>query len=495
MTTLSTASAQRQTPAAEESLGARRIGVPGLVFTIIAASAPLTVVAGGVPSNFAVTGLLGIPLSFAVLGVLLLLFSIGYGAMSRHVHNAGAFFAYIARGLGRPAGVGASIVALISYNCMQIGIAGMFGFALSSFLAGVVGLSLPWWVCALCAWVVVGILGLNRVDLSAKVLGVVVTAEFLIVVAYDIIGLGTAPEGISADGLLPDQLFAVGVGAALVFSIAAFMGFESGAIYNEEVKDPRTTASRATLIAIVLIAAFYALSGWAMTMAEGPSGVIGRSQELGPDLMFAFLAEHSPIWFVDLANILFMTSLIAALLAFHNIVARYFFALGRERILPEVFARTSRRTGAPIAGSIAQSVLALVVMGLFVIAQPADADPLYPVITLFTWLTNMGAFGLVLLMAMTSIAVVGFLRGFGREYSAWTRLIAPGLAALGLIGLFVLVIINFSVLIGATGPSTLTWLLPAIVVVPGALGTAWALWLRATRPVVYAGIGTGGEMT
>ena len=76
-----------------DQLGARRIGVPSLVFMIIAASAPLTVVAGGVPSNFAVTGLLGIPLSFLVLGVVLLLFSIGYAAMSQHVHNAGAFFA------------------------------------------------------------------------------------------------------------------------------------------------------------------------------------------------------------------------------------------------------------------------------------------------------------------------------------------------------------------------------------------------------------------
>ena len=35
--------------------------------------------------------------------------------------------------------------------------------------------------------------------------------------------------------------------------------------------------------------------------------------------MFAFLAEHSPMWFVDLANILFMTSLIAALLAMFDI--------------------------------------------------------------------------------------------------------------------------------------------------------------------------------
>lgn len=481
-------------PPADEALGARRIGVPGLVFTIIAASAPLTVVAGGVPSNIAVTGLLGIPLSFVVLGVLLLLFSIGYGAMSRHVHNAGAFFAYIAKGLGRPAGVGAAIVALISYNCMQIGIAGMFGFACSSFLGGVLGLSAPWWACALGAWVIVGLLGLNRVDLSAKVLGVIVTAEFLVVVVYDVIGLAAAPKGISADGLLPEQLFATGVGAVLVFSIAAFMGFESGAIYNEEVKDPRTTAARATLIAIVLIAAFYAFSAWAMTMAEGPGAVVTEAQTYGPDLLFVFLAEQGPVWFVDLANILFMTSLIAALLAFHNIVARYFFALGRERILPEAFARTSRRTGAPVAGSIAQSVLALVVMGLFVAGQPAEADPLYPVVTLFTWLTNMGAFGLVLLMAMTSLAVIGFLRRFVAEYSLWTRLIAPGLAAIGLIGLFLLVIANFSVLIGATGPSLLTWLLPAIVVVPGAIGTAWALWLRANRPQVYAGIGAGGEL-
>ena len=180
MTTLSTAPEARQQPAAEESLGARRIGVPGLVFTIIAASAPLTVVAGGVPSNFAVTGLLGIPLSFVVLGILLLLFSIGYGAMSQHVHNAGAFFAYIAKGLGRPAGVGASLVALISYNCMQIGIAGMFGFVLSSLLDGMFGLTLPWWACALAAWVLVGLLGVNRIDLNAKVIGVIVLLAVVI---------------------------------------------------------------------------------------------------------------------------------------------------------------------------------------------------------------------------------------------------------------------------------------------------------------------------
>lgn len=485
---------QAMAPPGDERLGAGRLGVPALVFLIVAASAPLTAVAGGITSNYAVTGLLGIPLSFLVLGVLLVLFSVGYAVMSHHVHNAGAFFAYIARGMGKPAGVGAALVALISYNCMQIGIAGMFGFATAGFLEGVVGLSVPWWACALGAWAVVGLLGLLQVDLSAKVLGIVVLAEFAVVAVYAALGLGAAPAGLTADGLLPEQLFAPGVGAALVFSVAAFMGFESGAIYNEEVKDPRRTAGRATLIAVTLIAVFYAFGAWAMAMAEGPDAVVPRSQELGPDVVFSLLGAHTPAWFTDLANLLFITSLLAALLAFHNIVARYVFALSRERVLFSFLAHTSARTGAPVGGSLAQSAVALVVIAVFAVAGAGSDDPLFPVVTLFTWLTNMGAFGLVLLMALTSLAVIGFLRRHRGEYGVFTRVVAPALAAAGLIALFVLTIVNFPVLIGAEGPSTLSWLLPLIVVAPGALGTAWALWLKAARPATYAGIARGGEL-
>lgn len=475
-------------------LGARRIGIPALVFMIIAASAPLTVVAGGVPSNFAVTSLVGIPLSFIVLGVVLVLFAIGYAAMSRHVHNAGAFYAYIAKGLGKPAGVGASLVAVVAYNAMQIGIAGMFGFVFSSFLEGMFGIALSWWVCALIAWVAVGLMGITRVDLSAKVLGIVVALEFIVVIIFDAMSLGAAPEGITADGFVPEQLFATGVGAALAFSIAAFMGFESGAIYNEEVKDPRRTAGIATLIAICIIALFYAFSSWAMVVGEGASNVVARSQEFGPDLMFVFFAENASGWFVTLANLMFLTSLFAALLAFHNIVARYFFALGRERVLPGVLARTGARSGAPVAGSLAQSALALVVILVFAVVGAGSGDPLFPVLTLFTWLTNMGAFGLVLLMALTSLAVLGFLRRFTADYGVWTRIIAPGLAALGLIVLFVLIVANFNVLIGLEGDSVLSWLLPAIVLVPGLLGTVWAWWLRSERPETYRGIGAGGAL-
>ncbi|MCT7264528.1 APC family permease, partial [Salmonella enterica subsp. enterica serovar Oranienburg] len=88
----------------------RRLGVPAVAFMIVAASAPLTVIAGGSTSAFSVTHVVGIPFGYIVLAVFLAVFAVGYAAMSRYVTDAGAFYSYIAQGLGRPAGVGSSIL-------------------------------------------------------------------------------------------------------------------------------------------------------------------------------------------------------------------------------------------------------------------------------------------------------------------------------------------------------------------------------------------------
>lgn len=455
----------------------RTLTVPALVVMIIAASAPLTVVAGGVTTNFAVTGLMGVPLSFVVLGLILLVFSLGYTAMSRHITNAGAFYAYIAEGLGKPAGVGAAMVAVVSYNLMQIGIYGLFGFATASFVNSMAGTNLPWWACALGCWVIVGFLGMNRVDFSAKVLGIVVGLEFLVVIIFDAVAFSQAPQGVSSTGFVAGDLFAPGLGAVLAFSIAAFMGFESGTIYNEEVKDPQRTARRATIIAVCIIASFYAFSAWAVSMALGPDNVVEASQEFGPDLIFVFLGSYAPGWFIDLANLLFITSLFAALLAFHNVVARYFYAMGRGGALPKALAITSPRTHAPVAGSLAQSLLALLVIIVFAVVSSGQ-DPMFIVFTMFTWMTNSGAYGLVLLMALTSFAVVGYFARNRTTDSLITRVIAPVAAGIALSYVFSQIVVNFDVLIGLEEAGALQYVLQGIVILPGIIGFAVAALLR-----------------
>ncbi len=467
------------------ALSTPRLGVASLVFLIIAASAPLTVLAGGAPTSYGVTGVLGLPLGYLALGVLLSLFAVGYGAMSASIRNAGAFYAYIAAGLGVRQGIAASLLALVSYNAMQVGLYGIFGFTVAVFLQGLIGVAVPWWGCALAAWLLVGLLGIGRVDLSAKVIAVLVVLEFLTVAAIDVLSLVVAPEGVSTVPLQPSSLFVPGIGAMLAFGVAAFMGFESGAVYAEETREPRRSVPTATFIAVGLIACFYAFSSWTLAVGIGPSAVVARSAELGPDLVFVMLGDHTAKIVVDVVNLLFITSLLAALMAFHNAAARYFYALGRTGVLPRLFGRTLPASGAPLVGSLAQSGLALIVVVVFaVVGRNAPEGPLFPVVTLFSWLTNAAAFGLVFLLTVTSLAVIGFFRSRPEEVGIFTRLIAPMLAAIGLGTVFVLILINFDVLIGSGSPVLVT-VMPGIILAAGVIGLIRGEYLRRVRPEVY----------
>src|SRR2546428_5175866 len=130
-------------------LASNRLGVASVVFFVVAAAAPLTTMAGGATTGFAVTGVLGIPVAYLVIAVVVTVFAVGYVAMSRHITNAGAFYTYIVQGFGRVPGVAASFVALLAYNAMQIGLYGIFGTALSGLLRTLFAVAVPWWMCAL----------------------------------------------------------------------------------------------------------------------------------------------------------------------------------------------------------------------------------------------------------------------------------------------------------------------------------------------------------
>ena len=468
----------------------RRLGVPALTFMVIAASAPLTVLAGGVTTTLAVTAVIGIPLSYLLLALALGVFSVGYAAMSRYITNAGAFYAYIAQGISRPLGVGASIVALVSYNGMQIGLYGMFGFTVASLVNTKLGLAIPWWSPVFACISIVGLLGINRIDLSARVLGVLVGFEFIIVILYDCVAFHAAPEGISVAPLQPASLLVNGMGAAFAFGIAAFMGFESAAIYGEESRDPEQTVARATYTAVAIIGLFYAVSAWAMTLSTGPGRIVAVVQKLGADLIFNFIGLHMGTFVGSIAQLLFVTSLFASLVSFHNAVARYFFSLGRESVLPEVLSRVRKSSGSPYIGSFAQTAIAVAVVSAFAVAGTSSGmGTMFPVLTLFCWLTNAGAMGLVLLMALVSIAVIGYFGKQRRRPGLWTRVFAPILSFVALGTIFILILTNFDVLLAQKESNAVTWILPAIVIVPGIIGVFRGCYLKKNRFEIYRQIG------
>ncbi|WP_033311860.1 APC family permease [Streptomyces iakyrus] len=479
----------------ERALRADRLGTGGLLLSVLAATAPLMVVAGVMPTTFAVMGIVGQPLLFVVLGVVLILFSIGYAEMSRHVHNAGAFYAYISRGLGGTAGAGAALVALVAYNALQVGIYGIFGFEVSGLLATYADVEIAWWIPALVAALAVGLLGWLKIDVNARVLGVLLVVEVLLVVIFDVAALADpGKEGLSLHAFNPDTLTGAGVGTALCFCIAAFLGFEQAPVYAEETSRPHVLVPRVMFLAVGGVAVFFALSSWALTVATGPSAIVGTSQKQSAGLLFFLTESRLGGTFTDVLHVLFVTGMFAALLSFHNVVARYAFAMGREGLLPAAFGRTSGSSGAPGTGSLLQTVVAVVVVAAFAITDDKPAgDPTAPVLQLFTWFGNIGALGVIVLMAAASLSVVVFFVRRGAAGTQAWRLVTSALAGIALLVIAGYTVKDFEVLVGAGPDSSLSWVLPGIIGLAALAGVVLGLVLRARAPEKHARIGLGNE--
>ena len=75
-----------------------RLGVIGIVFFVVAAAGPLVGMTGALPPAMVLGNGTGVPGAYVLIGIVLIVFSVGYSAMSHHITNTGAFFAYVGRG-------------------------------------------------------------------------------------------------------------------------------------------------------------------------------------------------------------------------------------------------------------------------------------------------------------------------------------------------------------------------------------------------------------
>ncbi|WP_030621482.1 APC family permease [Streptomyces fulvoviolaceus] len=450
------------------------IGVAGIVFLVVAAAAPLTAIGGALPVMLAIGNGPGVPAAYLLVAVVLLLFSVGYAAMSRHVVDTGAFYSYVTAGLGRITGTGAAGLALLTYTAVQAGIYGLAGVTADSLVVKYGGPDVPWWLWSGVLLVCVGLLGYRNIDVGTKVLSVLLVLEvgIVAVVAVAVLVKGGA-HGIDLTSFTPSAFDTGSPGIGVMFAVASFVGFEATAIYSEEARDPKRAVPKATYIAVILIGVFYALSSWTVVLGVGTDQVQAAAAKDTSGLVFAVAAQYVGGPASDVMEILLLTSLFAALLAFHNTISRYLFSLGRQGSAPAVLGRSHARHGSPHAGSLAQTATALVVVAAFVLA---GADP---VLELFTWMSGLATLGVLLLMILVGVAVVVFFARTAADSRLWHTRIAPGLGILGLCAVTWLVLDNFTTLIG--GSAGLARLFEGVAVLCFAAGALSAVRRTSRR--------------
>ncbi|MFF0426730.1 APC family permease [Streptomyces sp. NPDC004520] len=466
-------------PTSDEPPGLRTgtLTTADISFFVVSAAAPLTVMAGVAPVAILLGGI-GAPVGYLLAGLTLAVFAVGFTTMSRHVRSAGAFYAYITRGLGKPVGIAAALVAMLGYNGMEIGVYGLLGSATSD-TAAALGHPVPWLPVSLAGLLLIWYGGYRSIDFGAKVLGVLLVAEtgILVLLAGAVLIDGGA-HGLSIGGLAPAHVLTGGTAAVLAFAFAAFTGFESTVIYRREARNPERTIPRATYIAVAFLGLFYAFVVWTVIQAFGEDKVVQAAAEDPGGLFFTAITTYVGAWAADLMHLLIITSVLASLLAFHNAINRYALSLSEEGVLPKALGRIHPRHRSPYVAGAAQTALGALVVLAFALA---GADPYQQ---LLLWVNTPGMIGLMLLQLLAALAVPCFFRKTDHCEGALRTVVAPAAAFVLLAGAIGLVTAHVDLFTGAstTVNTVLVSLAPAVFL----LGLLLAYRLRRTRPETYA---------
>ena len=136
------------------------------------------------------------------------------------------------------------------------------------------------------------------------------------------------------------------------------MGFEAVPNYAEESRDPRRIVPRATLISVIGLGIGYVITSLAFVSAFARDDLVEAAQDpAGP--FFVAMREFGSNGLATAMQVLILTGSFACAMAFHNVAMRYFYAMGREGILPRALGRTHPTHRSPYVASVVQTCIAV----------------------------------------------------------------------------------------------------------------------------------------
>ncbi len=475
------------------------VGLAGVLFLTVTGSAPISAMLFNTPISVGFGNGIGTPAGFLFATIILTIFSVGYVAMARKKTTAGGFYSFISHGLGRELGMATGLTSVLAYSVFEASLAGGFAFFLNDYLNKKFQLNIAWPWLALFMVALIGVLAFFDVRLSVRVLGVGLITEILILLIMDAvvfarggkngiplsaINLANAFKGFPAQG----KLLAGAAGIGLFYAFWSWVGFEMAPNYGEESRDPKRIVPLAMYISVIGLGIFYTLTSWAPIAGYANIHVAIKAAQTNPaEFYFGPTTALVGGWATEIMRVLIITGSFACGMAFHNTAARYFYSLGRERVLPTVLGKTHDKYASPHVASIVQSLIAAgIVIGFAVFAGSNDPTT-QAYIQLYGLMAVMGVIIILAVQALVSLAIlVYFAREHRGEVHWWKTVVAPVISFIAQVWVLWLLLKNILFLgTGYTYSKALAPIDLAVFIV----GLGYALYLKNANKKKYGAIG------
>ncbi len=439
------------------SLHHNALGLPAILFVCIAAIAPAASMLFNVPVMASQAGA-ATPLAFLLSAIGVLLLGVPVVYFARRLSSAGGFATWVRHGLGSHAAFQVGWLMLGAYALFEAALQATVGGSLDLTLSAL-GFHAPggWVSYALVLTLIVGVLSYFDVTSSVWVMAPFAVAEVLALFVLDAVitlkGGATGhdllhtftPAGATVKGAAPGGL--LGIGLAMVLGILAFVGFETGAVYGEEARQPRRTIPLAMFSLLVFLAILYIWTAYSATSGVGwqQAGTVLGNVNTAPQQYITLAGTFVGSWLGSALVVFVLTSNFASSFAMHQAMVRYLYALGRDGLVPRLFGRTHSRWHSPFLATIAQSGFTFVIillLGLVMQHTNSDGSLIYALgiadgrywqqtsgIVSFGWLASIVTMCLILVYLLTNLAAPVFAHS-RHELRLFPHIVAPVLSSL-----------------------------------------------------------------
>jgi len=311
-------------------------------------------------------------LAFVMAGIAAGLAAICYAEMASSVPVSGSTYSYAYATLGEIVAMGVAACLLLEYGVSTAAVAVGWSGYLNEALRNLTGIELPHEILAAPWDAEPGIINLPAVVLvalcaillirgaseSARVNAIMVVIKLTVLAMFIVIAFTAFDSNHFAD-FAPFGFAGVATAAGTIFF--SFIGLDAVSTAGDEVKDPQRTMPRALIAALLIVITFYVLVAVAAVGAQPWQDFEGQTEAGLARILEA--VTGNTVWGTILALGAVISIFSVTLVTFYG-QTRILFAMGRDGMLPKMFARVSPRTQTPVQNTIIVSIIVALLAAL-----------------------------------------------------------------------------------------------------------------------------------
>lgn len=338
-----------------------------------------------------------VPLVYLTGVVAMIFTALAYAQMSKAFPIAGSVFSYVGRGLHPTVGFFAGWAILLDYLLVPTL---LYVFAASS-MAGIFP-DVPQWIWAVVFVIVntlINVAGIGSIKLANRVMLLIQLAFVVIfvVIAVTALNAGTIPgaEFTIAPVWDAEKVNPALIATALSIAVLSFLGFDGISTMAEESTGNRSSAGRAMVIALLVVAVLFVTQTWFASALA--AGTITFGDDEVNNAFFVLVAKAAGSgWATAFLAVNVVAVGIANAVAAQAATSRLLYSMSRDRRLPAFLSKVNSRQ-VPMAAILLVSGVSLVLV-LFFVGQ----------IAVISSLVNFGALlGFLLLHVSVAVYYLG----------------------------------------------------------------------------------------